>query len=319
MQYIVLDMEWNQAWPGSSAARAAPDLHGEIIQIGAVRLLEDQRVADEFQLLVRPCFFRRLNKKISSLTGIKEAQLKAGGLPFPEAVEKFLAWCGGEAVFLTWGFDDLLILRDNLRKHGLPDGWTERWYNAQMIFNAQTDGANNQRALATALEMLGIQPSRPAHDALGDAYHTAQICARLDLARGIEEYRRAVRDHEDGFHGAELPGCVQRKVLHGYADKRDALARLSGEEDLCPRCGARMKAGRWVSQRCQRYMILSQCKEHGRFLVRVRLQPEGESVRASRMIYEESSEMFKAHEQLLTDPPKRHRRRKKRSHVPKRS
>ena len=53
MQYIVLDMEWNQAWPGSSAARAMPGLHGEIIQIGAVRLLEDQTVADEFQILVR--------------------------------------------------------------------------------------------------------------------------------------------------------------------------------------------------------------------------------------------------------------------------
>ena len=55
MQYIVLDMEWNQAWPGSSAARAMPGLHGEIIQIGAVRLLEDQTVADEFQILVRLC------------------------------------------------------------------------------------------------------------------------------------------------------------------------------------------------------------------------------------------------------------------------
>ena len=39
MQYIILDMEWNQAWPGSSAARQGIAPHGEIIQIGAVRLL----------------------------------------------------------------------------------------------------------------------------------------------------------------------------------------------------------------------------------------------------------------------------------------
>ena len=50
MQYIVLDMEWNQAWPGSSAARKGLPLHGEIIQIGAVRVLEDRTVADEFQI-----------------------------------------------------------------------------------------------------------------------------------------------------------------------------------------------------------------------------------------------------------------------------
>ena len=38
MQYIILDMEWNQAWPGSSAARQPlpSPIRGEIVQIGAV-------------------------------------------------------------------------------------------------------------------------------------------------------------------------------------------------------------------------------------------------------------------------------------------
>ena len=48
MQYIVLDMEWNQPWPGSYAAKKVlpVEIHGEIIQIGAVRLLENGTVAD---------------------------------------------------------------------------------------------------------------------------------------------------------------------------------------------------------------------------------------------------------------------------------
>ena len=48
MYYIVLDLEWNQPWPGSpSAQKQLPvPIHGEIIQIGAVRMLEDQTVAD---------------------------------------------------------------------------------------------------------------------------------------------------------------------------------------------------------------------------------------------------------------------------------
>ena len=56
MQYIVLDMEWNQPWPGSYAAQKVlpVQIHGEIIQIGAVRLLETGKIADEFQVLVRP-------------------------------------------------------------------------------------------------------------------------------------------------------------------------------------------------------------------------------------------------------------------------
>ena len=156
MQYIVLDMEWNQAWPGSSAARKGLPIHGEIIQMGAVRVLEDQTVADEFQILIRPHFYKKLNKKVSSLTGIKEARLKAEGIPFQEAISQFRAWCGEDAVFLTWGFDDIMILRENLAIHNLPSDWVLNWYNAQLMFNAQTDGTSNQLALKTAMEMLQI-------------------------------------------------------------------------------------------------------------------------------------------------------------------
>ena len=48
MQYIILDMEWNQPWPGSySAKKALPSpMRGEIVQIGAVRMTQEQQVAD---------------------------------------------------------------------------------------------------------------------------------------------------------------------------------------------------------------------------------------------------------------------------------
>ena len=146
MNYIILDMEWNQPWPGSpSAKKVLPvQIRGEIIQIGAVRVTADQQVTDEFQVLVRPKYYRRLNRRVSKLTGIKESRLKEEGIPLPEAMEQFRAWCGEDVTFLTWGFDDITILRENLRLYGLEENWTERWYNAQMIFNAQTDGSNAQ-------------------------------------------------------------------------------------------------------------------------------------------------------------------------------
>lgn len=314
MQYIVLDMEWNQAWPGSSARKNVP-IHGEIIQLGAVRLLEDQTVADEFQILVKPHFYRRLHKKVSSLTGIKEAQLKADGLPFAQAIEKFCAWCGTDCVFLTWGFDDIMILRENLNIHDLPADWALRWYNAQMIFNAQTDGSGNQRSLSTALEMLEIEPSRQAHDALGDAYHTALICARMDLSKGIREYKKAVKTHEDGFHGAELPGCILRKVYEGFATKPEAMAKMAGEENRCPTCDRHMKLTRWLSQPGRRYMAMGNCPEHGNFLVRIRLQTdEDETLRVSKLLYEGNSEAAKAYERVASAPRKRpHRRRGKKA------
>ncbi len=232
MNYIVMDMEWNQPWPGSpSAKKVLPvAIRGEIIQIGAVRVTEDQTVADEFQIMVKPKYYRHLNRRVSKLTGIKESRLREEGVPFPEAMEAFQAWCGEDIVFLTWGFDDIGILRENLQLYGLDMGFTGKWYNAQMMFNAQTDGSTSQKALKTAMEVFGIEATRPAHDALGDAYHTALICARLDLKRGAVEYDQALKSHENGFHGAELPGCIARKVFYDYADKRAALSAMSGKK-----------------------------------------------------------------------------------------
>ena len=198
MDYIVLDMEWNQPWPGSPSARKVlpVQIRGEILQIGAVRITPEQQVADEFQVLIRPKYYRRLNRRVSKLTGIKEAQLREEGLHMVEAMEKFRSWCGEDVTFLTWGFDDITILRENLRLYGLDESWVNRWFNAQMIFNAQTDGSTSQKSLKSAMEAFGIEASRPAHDALGDAYHTALICARLDLEKGTREYTQALQSQD---------------------------------------------------------------------------------------------------------------------------
>ncbi len=320
MNYIVLDMEWNQPWPGSPSARKVlpAAIRGEIIQIGAVRVSEDQFVQDEFQVLIRPKYYRHLNRRVSKLTGIKESRLKAEGISFPEAMGQFREWCGEDVVFLTWGFDDIGILRENLKLFSLDDSWTGKWYNAQMIFNAQTDGSTAQKALKTAMEIFGIEATRPAHDALGDAYHTALICAMLDLKKGMAEYDTALKNHENGFHGAELPGCISRKVFHDYADKRAALSAMSGEENKCPLCGARMLGSRWFAQPGHRYMDLATCPEHGKFLIRIRLslQPD-DLVRVSRLTYEATSEAAAAYARRAekADPEdsgrstRRHRRR----------
>ena len=324
MDYIVLDMEWNQPWPGSPSARKVlpVQIRGEILQIGAVRVTEDQQVADEFQVLIKPKYYRRLNRRVSKLTGIKESHLKERGVPMAEAMDSFRSWCGNDVIFLTWGFDDITILKENLQLYGLEDSWVNRWYNAQMIFNAQTDGANAQKALKTAMEIFQIPASRPAHDALGDAYHTALICARLDLKRGIAEYDQALQSHVDGFHGAELPGCIARKVYYDFADKRAALSAMAGEENICPVCGSRMLGSRWFAQPGHRYMDLATCPEDGKFLIRVRLsqQPDG-LVRVSRLTYEATSEAAEAYARRAekADPEERRtgtRRRRRRSKLP---
>lgn len=322
MDYIVLDMEWNQPWPGSPSARKVlpVQIRGEIIQIGAVRVTQEQQVADEFQVMIKPKYYRRLNRRVSKLTGIKETQLREEGVSMQEAMHRFRTWCGEDVIFLTWGFDDITILRENLRLYGIDESWVSRWYNAQMIFNAQTDGSSSQKALKTAMEIFGIEASRPAHDALGDAYHTALICAKLDLKKGAAEYDSALKSHVNGFHGAELPGCISRKVFYDFADKRAALSAMAGGENKCPTCGRQMLGSRWFSQPGHRYMDLATCPEHGKFLIRVRLsaQPDGK-VRVSRLTYEATSEAATTYarraEKAEPEQPRQATRRYRRSRL----
>ena len=324
MDYIVLDMEWNQPWPGSPSARKVlpVQIRGEILQIGAVRLTEKQEVADEFQVLIKPKYYRRLNRRVSKLTGIKESQLREEGIPMEEAMERFRTWCGEDVIFLTWGFDDITILRENLRLYGISENWVSRWFNAQMIFNAQTDGSTSQKALKTAMEIFGIEATLPAHDALGDAYHTAQICAKLDLKKGTDEYETALKNHVNGFHGAELPGCISRKVFYDYKDKAAAMNAMDGEENKCPVCEGRLKGTRWFAQPGHRYMDLAECPEHGKFLIRIRLSEQADGlIRVSRLTYEATSEAAEAYARRAekADPEERRssgRRRRRTSRLP---
>ena len=185
-----------------------------------------------------------------------------------------------------------------------------------MVFNAQTGTGSAQKSLSSAMEILGIEPSRPAHDALGDAYHTALICSRLDMKRGIAEYASAVRSHEDGFHGNPPEGCISRTVFHGYEDKNAAMGAMTKQETHCPQCGRKMRSGRWLSQEGRRYMAMASCPEHGRYLIRVRMSKERDgTLRVSRLVYQGASEAAQRFDELMAEKKKiapTRRRRKRR-------
>ena len=97
------------------------------------------------------------------------------------------------------------------------------------------------------------------------------------------------------------------------------MGAMSGGENLCPVCGARMLGSRWFAQPGHRYMDLAACPEHGKFLIRVRLSlQENGLTRVSRLTYEATSEAAEAYARRAekADPedsanrPRRRRRRK---------
>lgn len=186
MTYILMDMEWNQAMSKGKVVTKPVRLVGEIVQIGAIKLDESFCEVDTFKVNIRPVFYTHMHWKVKKITGLADRDV-AGGLDFPKAMEEFLAWCGEDFVFLTWGFDDSPMLRDNLLLHGMDPTALPRTYNVQLVFNAQITHENNQCGLSKALELVG-EPELTAHDALHDAMNTYRVCGHLDMAKGLAQY-----------------------------------------------------------------------------------------------------------------------------------
>ena len=71
MNYIVVDLEWNQAMSSKSSVFNKLPIHlrGEIIEIGAVKLNPDMSLGEEFTVDVQPVYFKRMHYRGKKITG----------------------------------------------------------------------------------------------------------------------------------------------------------------------------------------------------------------------------------------------------------
>ena len=271
MKYISLDLEWNQAYAQKALAvqkRLESRLRGEVIQIGAVKLDENLNMIGSYRIIVKPKFFKTIQRHVMRLTGITQPMLDHG-TPLPEAIERFHRWCGEDFAFLTWGPDDIPMLEDNLRAHKIDGAWLHRTYDLQLIFSRQTeeDGGKRQRSLEYAMDHFGIEQNLPAHDALNDAYFTALVAQRLDVKSGIANYEET--DGDSLF--AKVVGDADAGE-RGFPTPDDALSHELMAAPVCPTCGKKLSAKKeLLHSKGQRYSRLFACREHGDMFVKMRL------------------------------------------------
>ncbi len=269
MYYITLDLEWNQAYAEKALAvqkRLSRRLRGEVIQIGAVKLDKNMNPCGSYQVIVKPKYFKKLHKHVSVLTGITQEQIDLGS-PLPEAAERFRKWCGKDFVFLTWGPDDIPMLKENFRVHDLPSSWLDATYDLQMIFNRQTDDGTKQRSLEYAMDYFEIPQTLPAHDALNDAYFTALVAAKLDVADGIRRYNE------------QRGSLLLEKVIgdadagdDGYVTIKEMLDDEIVKNPVCPICKKPLTMQLTeLHSKGQRYSYLYSCKNEGNILFSLKL------------------------------------------------
>lgn len=291
MQYIVLDLEWNQ--PISYHSPAYKSVGGkllfEMIQIGAVKVDESFQVVDSFSQLIQPQHYVRLHPRISRITHITQDDL-ADAPTFNEAVEAFAKWCGEDYVLLTWGCDDISVLNQNMTFFQC-ETQLAKFYDAQRLFGEVTGNSKERKGLKAAMEQLEIVPDEdamPFHNAVNDAYYTALVFAKMPDPARVLEYPQTPRKLQHLDRAKREATAILR-----VRSMKDALKSAAAMKPPCPICGKRMEVPEgYVLQRNDQYMALADCPQHGLAFVKLAFgkNDEGKRImtRASSLADEQS-------------------------------
>lgn len=137
MNYIVLDLEWNQPLSPQRMVREPFNLGGEIIQFGAVKIdsLRDLNIIDKYSEIVRPVFYTKMNKNVTEVTDLTDEVIEQGR-PFEVVCNEFLDWCGDDSAFITWSNNDIYMLEDNMVIHDMDIAYAGRSEQSARHFRA---------------------------------------------------------------------------------------------------------------------------------------------------------------------------------------
>lgn len=314
MDYIILDLEWNQ---GSEEHSGEEGLQFEIIEIGAVRLNADKVIVGEFSQLIKPQVYHELHKITSRLIHMQMRELEHGR-PFVEVMEEFLNWCGEDCIFCTWGPLDLTELQDNMRYYGMKPlaNGPIRFLDVQKLFSKAFEDGRSRRALEYAVDFLNIEKDIPFHRAFSDAYYAGKVLAKMpNEVFGNYSY--------DVFNPPRTKEGEVRVVFDNYAkyisrvfpSKTAALADKEVSSSKCYLCHKNLKKKiRWFTPNGKHYYCLACCDVHGYMKGKIRIRKtEGDEVyvvKTTKFISCEEAEAIKQRKEHASELRRKRRHKK---------
>lgn len=315
MNYIVLDLEWNQCPQGKK--NEDPKLPFEIIEIGAVKLNEKREIVSRFHRLIHPRVYKEIHFMTKQIIHITMKDLR-NGVGFPKACKDFLKWCGEDFVFCTWGNLDLYELQRNMKYYGWGNTFhgPVKYYDIQKFFSILYEDGKSRSNLKAAVEYLNIEESIQYHSALNDAIYTAKVVQRIDFDKVKSNYSidcyYIPESSEDEIHA--VFDTYSKYVSKGYETREDMLRNREVVAMQCYKCGRRCrKKIRWFSANSRTYYALAICNEHGylKGKLRIRQNDDGDyyAIKTLKLVDEEGAQSIRDRQQQLRI--KRRERRKK--------
>lgn len=314
MDYIILDLEWNQS---SQPENELKELPFEIIEIGAIKLNSEKKMISEFSELIRPHIYKEMHQITRKLIHLQMKELQKGD-DFVNVASRFLEWCGSDVMFCTWGPLDLTELQRNMAFYHMPP-LTDRplpFLDVQKLFSIAYEDRKSRRSLEYAIDFLHIKKDIPFHRAFSDAYYTAKVLSHLETA--VEKnvsfdlfHKPATRKEEVHIVFDDYAKYISRK----FADKTQAFADREVCSTKCYYCHRNIKRKlRWFTANGKHYYSVSYCDKHGYMKGKIRVRKAAEDdqvyiVKTSKFISEEEVSKIKERQERakVLRREKRHR------------
>lgn len=321
MNYIIMDLEWNQSNTGTE--KEVRELPFEIIEIGAIKLNKDHKMIDEFSELIKPVVYKEMHHITRKLIHLQIEELEKGR-PFPEVMGQFLNWCGEDYIFCTWGPLDLTELQRNIRFYGMKPLCDRpmAFLDVQKLFSIVYEDSKTRRALEYAVDFLEMEKDIPFHRAFSDAYYTAKILAGLPdpAIEKLVSYDvfMTPKTREDEIH--VVFDSYAKYISREFADKTEALADREVSSTKCYLCHKNLrKKIKWFSPNGRHYYSLAYCDKHGYMKGKIRIR-KAESdrvyvVKTLKFISEEDAGKIAGRQDRARElrRQKRHQQKKKES------
>lgn len=274
MDYIILDLEWNQA--ADLKTKLENSLVFEIIEIGAVKLNENKEHVGDFRELIKPQVFGKMNEITGELIHISMDELSECRT-FTEVAGDFIRWCGDDFIFCTWGNLDLLELQRNMDYYNMKPLSEKpfKFLDVQKLFSIAFEDTKTRRTLHYAVDFLGIKKDVEFHRAYADAYYTAEVVKSITDPDVFSNY---------SFDTYHLPRNKSEEIKVNFKDYFKYISRefddkfaAMGDRDViytkCFICGAKTRRiVPWFSNNGKHYYTVVKCMKHGYIKGKIRMR-----------------------------------------------
>lgn len=320
MDYIILDLEWNQSARGKKFEKK--DLPFEIIQIGAVKLNENGTVSDVFNCVIRPSVYKKLHTAVKDVVALTDDELQQG-VTFREAFLRLMRFCGDDYLFCTWGSQDLWQLQQNMSYYRIENAFPRvmKYYDVQKMFSIVFEDGKLRRTVEYAADVFSIEKNMAFHSAINDARYVAKIFQHLMDNKEVMErfsvdyYKPPLNKKDEVFLRFKT---YTKYIYRVFPSKELAMKDKNVCSIKCPVCRTALrKKIMWFSSNTKKYYCVSKCPFHGYVRGKIQLKKTGTDslevfpIKIVKPVSEEEVERIREMKQQVTE--KRRLKRNKQS------